>query len=722
MYTVALLTSTLLALVAARIYERCELARDLLQLGVRKDHIATWVCIAYHESRFDTAARNPSSGDHGLLQISEIYWCGAGKACGLPCSALRDDDISDDVECALSIYEEHTRIQGNGFLAWVVYPHYCKHNAKKYLADCDHSAKDSSYKFEDRGRTFTYDSYPNINFTLSNPVKSEFSYSQSDRSVPSFLSIASLLRGKYEQDFERDYNKNKRVNWVQFKVDNVDDLILPDFNRRPNFLEPRTRISTTSTTTTTMEPEPQYKPVKPWRTIESNQFRRRMMKFNNTPLEEIKNKTMNDNSLVTTTLKLFTSTESTTHSSASTNRMLHDNYNSITSNACCSTVAQSSQASSSSTQRPRSYFSTKNTVTSVTTQKPAIFLTTQKPAITSTTQKPAITFTTWKPAFSFTTQKSPITLTTQKPATSLSFPITQQYYGGLTSPEQFPKKLSVVTENRAKSFWDTFGYLTTQSPKLKPVSYTTKSLETTTVKPYKPTQLNLQQNASSRESPTQGYNSVNLNRIATTERTKEKFTATPTLKQFPVTRPTAFTWRTTKSWNVRQPQYTQRYNPITTYVSEYKTERPFSWRRGKSWANDNQNGTYFSTETPTTTTSHYNTTEIPSTTSRQHNNQSVYQLTNGLSSTTTSSLSSSTSTTSSTLSKKKQELTEGFASTSPATTKSSFSIFDIYLNPAKRQQVPNFKVLFSDNSASNFKIFSGGTTSAPLNRSISKKS
>ncbi|CAH2035411.1 unnamed protein product, partial [Iphiclides podalirius] len=173
MYGVALLTSTLLTIAGARFYERCELARDLLKLGIRKDHIATWVCIAYHESRFDTAARNPSSGDHGLLQISEIYWCGAGKACGLPCSALRDDDISDDVQCALTIYEEHTRLQGNGFLAWVVYPNYCKHNPKKYLTDCNFSAKDGSYSMEDRARsTNVYNSYPKVNATLSNSVQS----------------------------------------------------------------------------------------------------------------------------------------------------------------------------------------------------------------------------------------------------------------------------------------------------------------------------------------------------------------------------------------------------------------------------------------------------------------------------------------------------------------------------------------------------------------------
>ncbi|KPJ08984.1 Lysozyme C-1 [Papilio machaon] len=720
MYTVALLTSTLLALVGARIYERCELARDLLQLGVRKDHIATWVCIAYHESRFDTAARNPSSGDHGLLQISEIYWCGAGKACGLPCSALRDDDISDDVECALSIYEEHTRIQGNGFLAWVVYPHYCKHNAKKYLADCDHSVKDSSNKFEDKARAshVLYDSYPNINFTSTNQVKSEFSYSQSDRSVPSFLSIVSLLRGKYEQDFERDYNKNKKVNWAQFKIDNVDDLTLPDFNRRPNFnfLEPVTaRLSTTSTTT--MEPEPQYKPVKPWRTIETNQFRRRMMKFNNTPLEEMRKKTVYENSLVVTTPLFVGSAETTTYSSPTTRRIPYENNIFLSSNACCSTVAHASKATTSPMEKPI-YFPTQSPVFSFTTQKPSLFLTTPKSTISSTTQKPAILFTTRKPEISSSTRISPIYSTTHKPTTSLSFPITQQYYGGSYSSKQLPTKASEATENRAKSFWDTFGYLTTPSPKLKQASYSSKSLETSTAKPYVSTQSAVQQITASRVLPTERYTSLNVTRIATTN---ETFSTKPTVKQFPVSKPTAYTGKTTKGWIVRPTQYTQRYNPIKTYISEYRTERPtFTWRRGKSFTNDYQNVTKYVTAKPSLTV--FSSTEIPSTTSRQYSNRGVFKTTHDLSSIPpTSSTFSSISTKSNTQTKDRQETSERIVATTPATTKTTFSIFDIYLNPAKRQQVPNYKVLFSGNSASNFKIFSGGTTSAPFSRNLSKK-
>ncbi|XP_045509889.1 uncharacterized protein LOC123705236 [Colias croceus] len=316
MFGVALLTSALLASAAARIYDRCELARDLQALGVDKDHLATWVCIAFHESRFDTAARNPHSGDHGLLQISELYWCGPGKACGAPCSAFRDDDISDDVECALQIYKEHTRLQGDGFLAWVVYPHHCRNNAKKYLADCDSQLKDVSYKLDvDRGRALKtrHRSRGNNNDTV--PYYKKFP--NIDDLKPPYIPINTLLRGKFEEsEGEREketvknydnnnyynvYNENKKhpFEWLNnklfitssmkiplTKIYNIDELKPPVYDGKTRFEYSEAPVVRTTTTlrtpTTTIDPALRnIKPPNPKR-IESNQFRRRkMMTFDN---------------------------------------------------------------------------------------------------------------------------------------------------------------------------------------------------------------------------------------------------------------------------------------------------------------------------------------------------------------------------------------------------------------------------------------------------------
>jgi hypothetical protein len=129
------------------VYERCELARELKEVhSIPEDQIATWVCIAKHESEFNTSAvghlNGDGSGDHGLFQISDLFWCsppGKGWACGVSCADLEDDDIKDDVVCAKRIYRQHQRISGNGFTAWAVYGTYCASEevVHKFVDDCD---------------------------------------------------------------------------------------------------------------------------------------------------------------------------------------------------------------------------------------------------------------------------------------------------------------------------------------------------------------------------------------------------------------------------------------------------------------------------------------------------------------------------------------------------------------------------------------------------------
>ncbi|XP_066254525.1 uncharacterized protein [Euwallacea similis] len=129
----------ILCVVFAKIYQRCDLARELRNLDISNDEIPTWICIVQHESNYNTSAMNPASGDHGLFQISQIYWCsppGNGYGCNSPCFKFRDDDITDDLQCVRRIYNEHKRISGNGFNAWTVYPLYCKDDLSSYMSNC----------------------------------------------------------------------------------------------------------------------------------------------------------------------------------------------------------------------------------------------------------------------------------------------------------------------------------------------------------------------------------------------------------------------------------------------------------------------------------------------------------------------------------------------------------------------------------------------------------
>lgn len=232
MFILALCTSALLVTATAKLYDECTLARDLRKLGVHRDQIATWVCIAFHESRLDTAAHNYGSGDHGLLQISELYWCGTGKVCGLPCSALRDDDISDDVKCAMKVHEEHTRLQGNGFLAWTVYPLYCKKNVKEYISNCGvgrqmHRSNDTSH-----------------NVNIDNWYNHTTQTVKIDDLRPPYLSVNYIYNEALEKRYKYLDSRQLRLN---YKISNIDDLKIPHF-------EHENKISTElpeSTSTTT---------------------------------------------------------------------------------------------------------------------------------------------------------------------------------------------------------------------------------------------------------------------------------------------------------------------------------------------------------------------------------------------------------------------------------------------------------------------------------------
>lgn len=122
----------------SKVYRRCELAKELRDIyGIPENQLATWICIIGHESSYNTSAISEGAESYGLFQISREYWClPRSRGCGVACSALRDDDIRDDVDCAKRIFEQHQRITGNGFKAWTLYNSYCKANVEKYIRDC----------------------------------------------------------------------------------------------------------------------------------------------------------------------------------------------------------------------------------------------------------------------------------------------------------------------------------------------------------------------------------------------------------------------------------------------------------------------------------------------------------------------------------------------------------------------------------------------------------
>lgn len=126
----------------AKILDRCELAKLLKNADITGDNLYKWVCIG-QQVGLDTSRNhsNPNGvGSYGIFQISDEYWCsksGSGKMCGISCKKLTDDDIRDDIRCALAIYNEHKQLNGDGFSAWIPWMPDCKNADINYLRECN---------------------------------------------------------------------------------------------------------------------------------------------------------------------------------------------------------------------------------------------------------------------------------------------------------------------------------------------------------------------------------------------------------------------------------------------------------------------------------------------------------------------------------------------------------------------------------------------------------
>ncbi|KAK2823589.1 hypothetical protein Q7C36_020189 [Tachysurus vachellii] len=138
----ALVFLLLVAAVSAKLYDRCELARAMKANGMAGYHgisLANWVCLAKHESGYNTQAINHNtdgSTDYGIFQINNRWWCSNGKfksanGCKISCSQLLTDNISQAAACAKTIVREQ------GMTAWVAWSNHCRdRDLSSYVAGC----------------------------------------------------------------------------------------------------------------------------------------------------------------------------------------------------------------------------------------------------------------------------------------------------------------------------------------------------------------------------------------------------------------------------------------------------------------------------------------------------------------------------------------------------------------------------------------------------------
>lgn len=127
--------------VSGKIIDHCDLFRQLKSKGASGEDATMWTCIAFHEATYNTAAFADHGNNfktHGLFQILNQYWCSPlGHGCNMACSALLDDNIADDFECAKKIKAVSAGDGQGGWTAWSTYNDNCSGGrANAYVRGC----------------------------------------------------------------------------------------------------------------------------------------------------------------------------------------------------------------------------------------------------------------------------------------------------------------------------------------------------------------------------------------------------------------------------------------------------------------------------------------------------------------------------------------------------------------------------------------------------------
>ncbi|CAD7012625.1 lysozyme B-like [Ceratitis capitata] len=127
-FTILFFALALAAPAFGDVLNRCSLAREMSRLGVPRDQLARWACIAEHESSYRTYVVGPTnyngSNDYGIFQINDYYWCQPADGrfsynqCDISCDDLLTNDIEPSVRCAQKV------LRMQGFSAWSTW-HYC---------------------------------------------------------------------------------------------------------------------------------------------------------------------------------------------------------------------------------------------------------------------------------------------------------------------------------------------------------------------------------------------------------------------------------------------------------------------------------------------------------------------------------------------------------------------------------------------------------------------
>ncbi|XP_049297851.1 lysozyme c-1-like isoform X3 [Anopheles funestus] len=124
------------AVINAKIYTKCELAKQLTANGISRTYQGHWVCLAIAVSGLDSAKTTTlpnQTASYGIFQINSKEWCRVGYKggkCNMKCEDLVTDNITNAIKCSKIIQQQ------NGFNEWVMWQKKCKGKDLPDITNC----------------------------------------------------------------------------------------------------------------------------------------------------------------------------------------------------------------------------------------------------------------------------------------------------------------------------------------------------------------------------------------------------------------------------------------------------------------------------------------------------------------------------------------------------------------------------------------------------------
>ncbi|XP_017893366.1 lysozyme c-1-like [Ceratina calcarata] len=123
--------------VQGKILAKCDAVKELDKAKVPRSMISNWICLMQSESKMNTSLitgpKTASSYSYGIFQINSLKYCSRGHSGGLcnkRCEDFANDDIQDDIQCAVKI------MNVDGLKAWSGWMKDCKNKPLPSYADC----------------------------------------------------------------------------------------------------------------------------------------------------------------------------------------------------------------------------------------------------------------------------------------------------------------------------------------------------------------------------------------------------------------------------------------------------------------------------------------------------------------------------------------------------------------------------------------------------------